>query len=69
MGLSGLQAMWKERGLPGKILDITPDIMSDELLLDTNLDSYYWIPAVNNLKTYALGICWKREILTNWRGH
>ena len=38
-GLSGLQAMWKDRGLPGKVVDITPDIMSDEMLLNVDLNN------------------------------
>ena len=33
MGLVELQNMWRDRNLPGKIVDITPDYMSDELLL------------------------------------
>ncbi len=33
MGLQALQDMWKDRKLPGKIIDITPDYMSDELLM------------------------------------
>ena len=33
IGLVELQNMWRDRGLPGKIVDITPDYMSDELLL------------------------------------
>ena len=44
MGLQTLQDMWKERKLPGNIIDITPNYMSDELLLnadmnDTDIDS------------------------------
>ena len=46
MGLQTLQDMWKERKLPGNIIDITPNYMSDELLLnadmnDTDIDSLY----------------------------
>ena len=33
VGLVELQNMWRDRDLPGKIVDITPDYMSDELLL------------------------------------
>ena len=33
IGLVELQNMWRDRGLPGKLVDITPDYMSDELLL------------------------------------
>lgn len=32
MGLPVLQAMWRERGLPGKIIGITPDYLSISLL-------------------------------------
>lgn len=41
MGFQALQDMWKDRKLPGKIIDITPDYMSDELLMkedSTNVD-------------------------------
>jgi hypothetical protein len=44
MGLQALQSMWKERGLPGIIIDITPNYMSDELLLNeelSNIDHLY----------------------------
>ena len=44
MGLVELQNMWRDRGLPGKIVDITPDYMSDELLLkedSSNMDYLY----------------------------
>ena len=37
MGLSKLQRMWKDRGLPGKVVDVTPDFMSDELLMNEEL--------------------------------
>lgn len=44
IGLVELQNMWRDRGLPGKIVDITPDYMSDELLLkedSSNVDYLY----------------------------
>ena len=44
IGLVELQNMWRDRGLPGKIVDITPDYMSDELLLkedSSNMDYLY----------------------------
>lgn len=44
MGLVELQNMWRERNMPGKIVDITPDYMSDELLLkkdSSNMDYLY----------------------------
>ena len=41
MGLSGLQAMWEERSLSGKVIDVTPNSVSDEMLLTANLDSIH----------------------------
>ena len=44
VGLVELQNMWRDRNLPGKIVDITPDYMSDELLLkedSSNMDYLY----------------------------
>ena len=38
MGLSELQKMWKDRNLPGKVIDITPNYMSDEMLLNADLN-------------------------------
>ena len=32
MGLTTLQAMWKDRILPGKVVDVTPDNLNDEML-------------------------------------
>lgn len=37
-GLNAMRRMWKARGLPGKVYDITPHIDNDELLLSVNLD-------------------------------
>ena len=37
-GLSGLEDMWQDRGLPGKLIGITPNSVSDEMLLNANLD-------------------------------
>lgn len=39
MGLSQLEEMWEERGLPGKIIGITPNSVSDELLLNADIDN------------------------------
>ena len=39
MGLSALQKMWNERKLPGKIIDVTPDYLSEELLMNPNLNN------------------------------
>ncbi len=38
MGLSVMQSMWKDRNLPGKVIDITPDYMSDEILLNADIN-------------------------------
>lgn len=38
MGLSEMQEMWEERSLPGKIIDITPNTVSDEVLLYADLE-------------------------------
>lgn len=37
-GLSELEDMWQERGLPGKLIGITPNSVSDEMLLNADLD-------------------------------
>ena len=37
-GLSELEEMWEERGLPGKLIGITPNTVSDEMLLNADLD-------------------------------
>ena len=37
-GLSELEEMWKDRGLPGKLIGITPNSVSDEMLLYADLD-------------------------------
>jgi hypothetical protein len=42
--------MWKIRNLPGTILDITPNTVSDEMLLNANLDEM------------ELGVCRGNEI-------
>lgn len=39
MGLSQMEDMWKDRNLPGKIIGITPNSVSDELLIDADIDS------------------------------
>ncbi|MRI63857.1 hypothetical protein EDM00_07625 [Ornithobacterium rhinotracheale] len=39
LGKSTLAKMWKERNLPGEIIDITPSANADEWLLSANLDS------------------------------
>ena len=37
-GLSELEDMWQERGLPGKLIGITPNSVTDEMLLNADLD-------------------------------
>ena len=39
MGLTQMEDMWNERNLPGKIIGITPNSVSDELLLHADIDS------------------------------
>lgn len=39
MGLSEMEDMWDERNLPGKIVGITPNTVSDEMLLNVDIDS------------------------------
>lgn len=38
MGLATLQRMWKDRNLPGEVVDITPNSIGDELLLHADLE-------------------------------
>ena len=49
-GVTALRKLWERRRLPGTILDITPNTMSDELLLNIDLE-----------KT-DLGVCRGNEI-------
>lgn len=37
-GFSELEEMWQDRGLPGKLIGITPNSVSDEMLLNADLD-------------------------------
>ena len=37
-GLSELEEMWTNRGLPGKLIGITPNSLSDDMLLDVDID-------------------------------
>ena len=37
-GLTELETMWHDRGLPGRLIGITPNTVSDELLLNADLD-------------------------------
>ena len=38
-GFEGMLEMWRERNLPGKIIGITPNSVSDEMLLNADIDS------------------------------
>ena len=49
-GVPKLRKMWKIRNLPGTIIDITPNTISDEMLLNANLDEM------------ELGVCRGNEI-------
>ena len=49
-GVAKLKHMWKIRNLPGTILDITPNTVSDEMLLNANLEEF------------QLGVCRGNEI-------
>ena len=37
-GFSELEEMWQDRALPGKLIGITPNTVSDEMLLNADLD-------------------------------
>lgn len=39
MGLTQMEDMWNDRNLPGRIVGITPNSVSDELLLHADIDS------------------------------
>ncbi len=38
LGLSELEEMWQDRRLPGRLIGITPNSVSDEMLLNADLD-------------------------------
>ena len=38
LGLEAMQEMWKDRQLPGRVIGITPSVVSDDILLSTDLD-------------------------------
>ena len=50
LGMTKLKEMWNIRNLPGGLLDITPNTVSDEMLLNANLDDM------------KLGVCRGNEI-------
>ena len=39
MGLFQMEDMWRDRNLPGRIIGITPNSVSDEMLLNADIDS------------------------------
>lgn len=41
LGLDAMKELWKVRNLPGKIIDITPSSVSDDYLLNADLDSMH----------------------------
>jgi len=43
-GLESMQAMWRERKLPGKVIDVTPSTVSDEMLLNADSDELDKMP-------------------------
>ena len=44
MGLPQMLDMWEERGLPGNIIDMTPNTVSDEVLLVVDLEQMELTP-------------------------
>ena len=40
LGLDALKDLWEVRNLPGRIIDITPSTISDEYLLNLDLDDF-----------------------------
>ena len=44
IGLANIVDMWEYRGLPGKIIGTTPNTVSDEFLLNANLDDMELLP-------------------------
>lgn len=38
LGLEAMQEMWQDRQLPGRVIDITPSVVSDSLLLSADLE-------------------------------
>ncbi|CDC28619.1 putative uncharacterized protein [Prevotella sp. CAG:386] len=38
LGLEAMQEMWQDRQLPGRVIDITPSVISDSMLLSTDLE-------------------------------
>ena len=40
LGLDAMKELWEVRNLPGRIIDITPSTISDEYLLNLDLDDF-----------------------------
>ena len=38
LGLEAMQEMWQDRQLPGRVIDITPSVISDSMLLSADLE-------------------------------
>ena len=38
LGLEAMQQLWQDRQLPGRVVDITPSAISDNVLLSTDMD-------------------------------
>jgi len=64
-GLSTMQKLWASRDLPGKVIDVTPNNVSDEMLLSIDLDRMMlpagkgseikeWLTANGNPDSYAI---------------
>ena len=46
LGLSVMQDMWHDRELPGKVIDITPTVINDEMLQHADLEDIEALPKV-----------------------
>ncbi len=64
-GLSTMQKLWASRDLPGKVIDVTPNNVSDDMLLSIDLDMMMlpagkgseikeWLTANGNPDSYAI---------------
>ena len=64
-GLSTMQKLWASRDLPGKVIDVTPNNVSDEMLLSIDLDMMMlpagkgseikeWLTTNGNPDSYAI---------------
>ena len=46
LGISVMQDMWHDRDLPGKVIDVTPTVINDEMLQHANLEDIDALPKV-----------------------